>query len=146
MAVCTPAQGSEIGIGYRRGITNRRGALSQPLDCFGVINGVRASGGVSVGSVEGDAERFVNGGGKVFRFLWRAHRMASDFVRRADDVAAVYAAAGAEDGLHCAPMIASGEFDAGEGADFRGAAKFTGHYDEGIVQQTAGAQVIDECA
>ena len=99
-----------------------------------MINGVGAAGGVGVGGVGGDAEGFVNGGGKVFGFLRGAGGMAADFIGRADDVAAMHAAAGAEDGLNGAPMIAPGEFGAREGGDFWGAAKFAGHHDEGVFQ------------
>ena len=59
-----------------------------------MINGVGAAGGVGVGGVGGDAEGFVNGGGKVFGFLRGAGGIAADFVGRADDVAAMHAATG----------------------------------------------------
>ncbi len=92
----------------------------------------------------GNAEGGVDGGGEVLGGLGVAGGVAAVFVGGADDGAAGDAAAGEEDGLHGAPVVAAGEFGAGDGGDFRGASEFAGHDDEGGIEETAVVKVVEE--
>lgn len=92
----------------------------------------------------GDAEGVVDGGGEVLGGLGVAGGVAAVFVGGADDRAAGDAAAGEEDALDEAPVVASGELGAGDLGDLGGAAEFAGHDDEGVVEEAAVVEVVEE--
>src|SRR5262245_53458356 len=82
-----------------------------------------------------DAEGVINRCGHVLRFLRAGGREAAVFVRGADDHAAANAAAGEEDGLYGAPMIAAGTVERfRQRGQLRRPAELAGHHDQSAVQ------------
>jgi len=77
----------------------------------------------------------VDGGGEVFGFQGSVGGVSAGGVAGTEDLSAADAAAGEEDGLASAPVVAAGESGGGEAGDFGGAAEFAGHDDEGLVEE-----------
>src|SRR5205823_3568561 len=83
----------------------------------------------------------------VLRSLWTGRGVSADAVGGADDLSAFYPAAGEEDGLHRAPMIAAWfSIDVRELRNLGRAAEFARHDDERFIQQAAVTEVVEKGA
>ena len=89
------------------------------------------------------AERLIDRGCQVLGSLGVGTREPADLVGRADNPASDDSAAGEEDGLDLAPVVAAGELVVlGQRRDSRRAAELAGHHDQCRVEQPTLMQVI----
>ena len=82
--------------------------------------------------------------GHVLGLLGIVFRLASLGIRRAYDTSALDSASGEPDRLNRSPVIATRRLSLADAEDLRRPAKFTGHDQEGLLQETSLAEIIEE--
>ena len=91
-----------------------------------------------------NSQSIVDRRGEILGTPWITRGMTTELVGRAEDGASGDAASGEPDALHRTPVIAAGQGNTPQGRDLRGSAEFPCHDHEGVVEDPALLQIIEQ--